>query len=72
MCNCNQEMRDKIKAKLYPDAELVSDQSRELLSGKTFSKFEITIKGRKKPETINILHSYCPHCGERYEAEEGK
>ena len=70
MCNCNKEMCDKIKAKLYPEAEHVSDQSRELLSGRTYSEFEITLPERKKPEIINVLHSYCPHCGERYEAKE--
>lgn len=65
MCNC----RDKVKQeliRLYPQAESVA-MPYEILSDRSFSECEIYLPGKKKPIAISLLHSFCPHCGEKYE-----
>jgi hypothetical protein len=70
MCNCKKEICDRIRNNIHPDADFVSYTDSEILSGKTFSHIEVTLPGKKKPITVNVLHSFCPHCGEPYEAGE--
>lgn len=69
MCNCRQQMIDKFK-ELIPGAESITGQY-EMLSGRSYSDYDIKMPGKKKPEKKMLLHSYCPHCGKPYEAKEG-
>lgn len=69
MCNCYNEMREKIKERIFPDATFIFNMDMDLLSGRTLSHYEVTIPGKRKKEEIVVGHSYCPHCGKRYEEE---
>jgi len=62
-------MIDKFK-EFYPDAENVSAINYEILSGRSYSEYEIKFPNKKKPSSRLLLHSYCPHCGKPYEAKE--
>lgn len=66
MCNCIQTVKEKMK-EFHPDAESISFENQELLSGRLFSTLEIMIPGKKKPQKELLLHSYCPICGKPYE-----
>lgn len=69
MCNCVNETVAKFK-EMYPDAERVSYQNIELMSGKVYSTIELKLKDKKKPIEKMLLHSYCPTCGKKYEEGE--
>lgn len=69
MCNCIEERATQLKEKFYPNAESVSLQNVELLSGKLFSEIEIKLPNVKKPKTVNLLYAYCPFCGKPYGSE---
>jgi hypothetical protein len=32
---------------------------------RTYSRAVISLRGQKKKESVNILHSFCPFCGEK-------
>ena len=66
MCDCLQKMNDKIKDKLHPNAEHISVNNLEYMSGKLFSTFEVSLPDKKKPIKVNVLYSNCPFCGEPY------
>lgn len=68
MCNCIQEIQDKVRERIAPESERVSIDH-EMLSGKTYSTAFCYIPGKKKPTEKMVLHSLCPFCGERYEKE---
>jgi hypothetical protein len=77
MCNCIRDLEKKMigreagrgttKRKVVK-AELVSGG---LIFGanpafRTSSIVECTLEGQKKPYEQNILHTFCPFCGEKY------
>lgn len=72
MCNCIKELekemidiefnnRKVIKAELVSAALMFS-------TGKihTCSVVELTLEGQKKKGIQNMIHTYCPFCGEKY------
>lgn len=69
MCNCKEMMTDKFR-EFYPDAENVTAINYEILSGRSYSEYEIKLPNKKKPINRLLLHSYCPHCGQPYEPKE--
>ena len=63
MCNCINEVSDKIKTVLNVDNGMVDF---ELLSSRTSSNFRYTnTKGKEKTQLI--LNSHCPFCGDKYD-----
>jgi len=64
MCNCQKETEQKFR-EMYPDAEDIYGQY-ELMSGKAYSIYTIKLPNKKKPIEKNLLHSYCPICGTKY------
>ncbi|MDY6979368.1 MAG: hypothetical protein SV201_05765 [Pseudomonadota bacterium] len=40
------------------------------MSVKTVNKLEITLEGQKKKATMNMVHTFCPFCGTKYNEEE--
>ena len=69
MCDCWRDIKEGLKEKHFPDAESISNMNLEYLSGRTFSTYEVKLPGKKKPKTVPVLHSYCPHCGKKYDVE---
>lgn len=67
MCDCKAIMMEKFK-EFYPDAENVTAINYEIMSGRSYSEYEIKLSNKKKPIERLLLHSYCPHCGKPYEA----
>jgi hypothetical protein len=72
MCNCIKEVEQKMKEINYPDAESVSFDNIELFSGRIYSTISIKRPGKKKLERVNIIHSFCPICGEKYPEKKEK
>jgi hypothetical protein len=35
---------------------------------RTANELQVTLEGQKKVESVSMMHSYCPFCGEKYEA----
>ena len=66
MCKCIEQTVEQLKVVMYPDAENISFANQELISGKLFSSVEAQLPGKKKPQIVQLLHSYCPMCGEKY------
>ncbi len=66
-CDCIEKTQVKLSEKLdCPNID------REMLSGKTYSKVYYSgtnKKGKRKREETNLLHSYCPWCGVKYDKE---
>ena len=62
MCNCVQEMIDKITEKGFENVEAPV----ELLSGRLYLTFTGYKKGQKKQREIPVLLSKCPMCGKEY------
>jgi hypothetical protein len=68
MCDCQRFIAGQLQSKGYENPQ---NMNLELLSGRTFSQWEIVAAGRKRQ--VPVLHSFCPHCGKPYikpEAEE--
>jgi len=70
MCDCEVRVKAELQ-KLYTGATDILGQY-ELLSGRSYMEYEITMPERKKPRTKMVLHSYCPHCGQKYDTDGGK
>lgn len=51
---------------LYPSAIEISGQY-EMLSGRSYSEYTITLPDKKRQTVVPLLHSHCPHCGLPYE-----
>ena len=66
MCNCRNELENKIKEKLSVNNGMIDF---ELLSSRTYSTFEYR-DGKNKTKKQHILHSHCPFCGNPYEVKE--
>ena len=66
MCDCQKTILARLQG-FYPNAR-ITNINQEYLSGKTFELFEVeTPQGKRtKRDKVNLLHSYCPHCGEKY------
>ncbi len=71
MCDCQERVAAEMR-KLYPGAKVSGPY--ELLSGRSYSDYKIEIPAakRKKHISVPVLHSFCPHCGQKYESEEEK
>ena len=65
MCNCVKEVEEKLSNKLGKQGKIVNI---ELMSNRTYSTFKYQ-DGKRNKEML-ILHSYCPHCGKKYEEEQ--
>ena len=65
-CNCQTEIKAKLKEKLYPTATSIEGQY-EVLSGRAYMNYTVYEEGKKKPVEVPVLLSYCPHCGEPYD-----
>lgn len=65
MCNCINELSEKIKEKLNVDNGMIDF---ELFSSRTYSNFRYrNEKGKEKIQLI--LNSHCPFCGTKYEVD---
>ena len=64
-CNCKEKIQEKFR-ELYPNAASIFGQY-EMLSGRAYMEFEITMEGKKKPKKVPLLLSRCPHCGKPYD-----
>ena len=69
MCNCINEVKQMMK-ETFPNAESISFENVEMLSGRIFSTLEIKLPNKKKPQKQLLLHSICPMCGKAYEDKE--
>lgn len=66
MCNCRNEVDEKVKEVMKIDNGYITNF--DLMSGREFGTFEYTNeKGKRKKQLI--LYSHCPHCGEKYQVE---
>lgn len=77
MCKCIKELEKKMvgrevgsgtKKRKVLSASMISGG---LIFGaspafRTSSIVECTLEGQKKPYEQNVLHAYCPFCGEKY------
>ena len=52
--------KEVLDAKIVEKAFSFEENKPQLIS---LSTAELTIKGLKKPQRINIAHSFCPFCG---------
>jgi hypothetical protein len=68
MCNCIKESKNKIQEK-YPEATNISFSNLELFSQRLYSEVEISVPNKKKPIKLNIIHSHCPICGQKYDGD---
>lgn len=69
MCNCMNEVMQKMKEKM----ELESiEEPTELLTGRAYLEFTIKEKGKKKGRKMPVLLSRCPFCGEPYDEKQMK
>lgn len=68
MCNCIERVSDGVK-KAYA-AESITVPL-EVLSGRTYTCCEVYMNDKAKPIMSNLMHSYCPFCGEKYDITTG-
>lgn len=66
MCKCRFEAMEKIRENMLPEAESISLDHVEMLSGRTYDTASVRMPGQKKEKKINVLHQFCPFCGEKY------
>jgi hypothetical protein len=78
MCECITTIQNKViadqpfKDKVVVSAEIdstfviIDNEDSSDMDQQTYSKMEVVIEGKKKPQTMNLNHNYCPFCGEKY------
>lgn len=66
MCDCAKKTIEVLKEK-FPKAEEIYIQNQELISQRIFSVVKVKYPNKKKEDTLNLVHGYCPTCGEKYE-----
>lgn len=75
ICNCIKEIQTKaldlkykeqpiLKAEFLSAAFLFDTKSK--VSLKASGLMELTVEGRKKPVTQQVVYNYCPFCGKKY------
>lgn len=71
MCNCIQETEKKtteLLIKKNPDKQVLNVELVEIgfsfKGSQTYNTIKYTLNNKKK--SINIYHTYCPFCGEKY------
>jgi len=65
-CNCRSELLNKIREQ-NPEYLSALYLNYDIISGRNVVEVEVNIKGKKHPKVLNILASYCPHCGLEFE-----
>lgn len=80
MCDCIDELEKKMAEHLTETKAYKKPIKKVELKGKGFTlggnsvsvrtktDFEVTLDGQKKKDTVPVLHSYCPFCGEKRQA----
>ena len=64
MCNCMDEVMQKMKEKM--EFESIEEPT-ELLTGRAYLEFIVKEKGKKRERKLPVLLSRCPFCGEPYD-----
>lgn len=70
-CECLKKLKERIKEQLNgkageiePDTVMVVNSGKMIELTRTVFTYELLRpKGRKKKDTISVIHSYCPFCG---------
>ena len=74
-CNCTTELEAKIKVEQpftgkkiikvdIPKGMIVKKiENGQRMTTSTYTDAEVQVEGKKRPQKLQILHSYCPFCG---------
>ena len=76
MCKCISNLEKKmigreVKKKKVIKASFISAalMFEPIAQMRTISQMELYFEGQKKPLIQNVIHGYCPLCGEKYPTE---
>lgn len=67
MCNCIEKVNEKLK-----ERNAMVNSSINLLNPSAAERVAIQVLALQKSKSVpNLFATYCPFCGEKYEAEQG-